>query len=155
MVAIKNVSYLFFLLAVCLDWCLAQVGYSPKTPGSDPYATPDPYATTIAIPEAYEITTPLFPLDSCYFNKHGYMCCNKELEALIEQAYDDKSKTRDGKWPTCNLHQIAVDVQKAAQDKFGVDFEAISSAGDFASRDLICKIKAGPQTIMAYATPRE
>lgn len=140
-------------------------GYSPKTPGSDPYQPPDPYATTpAAIPDGYEMTTSIFPLDSCYFNPWEFFvsknsiqflgtgsckwkflttwlfaekvyyipfvrCCNKELEALMEQAYDDKAKSRDGKWPTCNIHQVAVDVQKAAQEKFGVDFETISSAG--------------------------
>lgn len=60
------------------NYCHGQVGYSPKTPGSDPYQPPNPYETTPAsIPEGYEMTTKLFPLDSCYFNKHGFMCCNK------------------------------------------------------------------------------
>ena len=68
----------------------------------------------------------------------------------MEQVYDNKAKTRDGKWPPCNTHAIATDVQKAAQEKFGVDFESISAAGDFASRNnfagnLICKVKKGPQ----------
>jgi hypothetical protein len=59
------------------------------------------------------------------------LCVFKDLEGLMEQAFDNKTKTRDGKWPTCNLHQIAVDMQKTAQEKFGVDFESISSAGKF------------------------
>lgn len=50
---------------------------------------------------------------------------------MMEDTYDAKEKSRNGKWPTCNLHQIAVDMQRAAQDKFGVDFESISSAGNF------------------------
>lgn len=51
----------------------------------------------------------------------------------MEDAYENKEKSRDGKWPTCNIHQVAVDVQKAAQAKFGVDFESISAAGIFYS----------------------
>jgi hypothetical protein len=47
----------------------------------------------------------------------------------MEKAYDDKSKSRDGKWSPCNLHQIASYMQKLAQDKFGVEFESVSSAG--------------------------
>jgi hypothetical protein len=66
------------LILLTLNYCRAQVGYSTKTPGSDPYQPPDPYGTTPAsIIESYEMTTKLFPLDSCYFNKDGYMCCNK------------------------------------------------------------------------------
>lgn len=79
-----NKLCLFFFWALYIGLCVGQgkfwvgvwistsfvVGYSPKTPGSDPYQPPDPYATTpAAIPDGYEMTTSIFPLDSCYFNK--------------------------------------------------------------------------------------
>lgn len=42
--------------------------------------------------------------------------------------------------------QVAVAVQRAAKDRFDVDFEAVSGAGDFSAKinfssDLVCKIK--------------
>ena len=48
-----------------------------------------------------------FPLESCYLNKDGFMCCNKELEKLMDQTYLDLSKSRDGHWKKCNYHQVS------------------------------------------------
>lgn len=82
----------------------------------------------------------------------------KELEKLMDQTYTDLAKSRGGNWKKCNYHQIAVAVQRKAEDHFGVDFESVSGPGDFASKtyfnqDLICKIKRGTSYVLAFATP--
>ncbi|KAI1725818.1 ground-like domain-containing protein [Ditylenchus destructor] len=99
-----------------------------------------------------------FPLPQCYVNADGFMCCNKELEQLMDSTYKNLSQSRNGKWKKCNIHQVAVAIQKNAQDKFGVDFEAVVGAGDYASKnyfsqDLICKIKRDTSFIMAFGSP--
>uniref|UniRef100_A0A914I094 Ground-like domain-containing protein n=1 Tax=Globodera rostochiensis TaxID=31243 RepID=A0A914I094_GLORO len=99
-----------------------------------------------------------FPLPTCYLNKDGFMCCNKQLENLLDNTYRNISKSRGGKWKRCNLHQVAVATQRNAEKLFGVDFETVVGAGDFAAKnyfnqDLICKIKRENSIIMAFASP--
>ncbi|KAI6187762.1 Ground-like domain protein [Aphelenchoides besseyi] len=98
------------------------------------------------------------PLPECYINPDGFLCCNKELEQLMSDTYDKLSKSRDGKWKKCNRHQVSVAVQKAATEKFQHDFEVVTGAGDYASKNnfdsnLLCKIKRERSIILAYGTP--
>lgn len=39
------------------------------------------------------------------------MCCSKGLEEVINDAYDQLKNSRDGKWSSCNIQQIANKVQ--------------------------------------------
>ncbi|KAH7716146.1 Protein GRD-15 [Aphelenchoides avenae] len=91
-----------------------------------------------------------FPLPSCYVNKDGFMCCSKELENLMDGTYTRLSTSRNGKWKKCNLQQVANAIQKDAEARFGVSFETVAGAGDYASkinfsRDLLCKIRREAQ----------
>ncbi|KAL3119611.1 hypothetical protein niasHT_006697 [Heterodera trifolii] len=99
-----------------------------------------------------------FPVPTCYLNKDGFMCCNKELENLMDNTYRNISRSRGGKWKRCNIHQVAVSTQRNAEKHFGVDFETVVGAGDFAAKnyfnqDLICKIKRENSIILAFASP--
>ncbi|KAI6241702.1 Ground-like domain protein [Aphelenchoides fujianensis] len=109
------------------------------------------------------------PLPECYINDDGFLCCNKassfqctcfliELEKLMSDTYDSLSKSRDGKWKKCNRHQVSVSIQNAATEKFKHDFEVVTGAGDYASKNnfdgnLLCKIKREKSIILAYGTP--
>nr|CAD2131092.1 unnamed protein product [Meloidogyne enterolobii] len=99
-----------------------------------------------------------YPLPTCYTNADGFMCCNKELENLMDNTYRNLSRSRDGKWKPCNFHQVAVATQRNAQKHFGINFEIVVGAGDYASKnyfikDMICKIKRESSIILAFATP--
>lgn len=64
----------------------------------------------------------------------------------MSNTYETLAKSRNGKWKKCNIHQVTVAIQRAAQERFDVQFEAVTGAGDFASKnnfsgDLVCKIK--------------
>ncbi len=83
------------------------------------------------------------------------MCCNKRLEKLLEKVYKNAT---DGPYSTCNVNRIAIDIQRAAQDMFGVSFESIVGTGDFASKthfrdDLSCKIEMEGKYLFAYGSP--
>ncbi|KAH7722542.1 Protein GRD-15 [Aphelenchoides avenae] len=129
----------------------------PPPPEANPYEQP-----VVAEPEdknrVHGAKNRRFPLESCYVNKDGFMCCNKDLEELMDKVYNTLANSRNGKWKKCNIHQVAVAVQRAAKDRFDVDFEAVSGAGDFSAKinfssDLVCKIKRDSAFMLAYATP--
>uniref|UniRef100_A0A1I8BT49 Ground-like domain-containing protein n=1 Tax=Meloidogyne hapla TaxID=6305 RepID=A0A1I8BT49_MELHA len=118
-----------------------QPPYAPAThPPYNPVPQPS-YAPTPAPPAAEPygeaaLGAAGFPLSSCYTNDDGFMCCNKELENLM----------------------VAVATQRNAEKHFGVDFEIVVGAGDFASKnyftkDMICKIKRDNSIILAFSTP--
>ncbi|CAD5220944.1 unnamed protein product [Bursaphelenchus xylophilus] len=142
-----------------------QSGYDAPAPTSPPASGYDVPPTSAPADEYSQPRNPAegaktiqFPLKSCYLNDDGFMCCNKELEKLMSDTYDQLSKSRNGKWKKCNIHQVTVAVQRAAEQRFDVQFEAVTGAGDFASKnnfsgDLVCKIKREASYILAYATP--
>uniref|UniRef100_A0A1I8BUD6 Ground-like domain-containing protein n=1 Tax=Meloidogyne hapla TaxID=6305 RepID=A0A1I8BUD6_MELHA len=121
-----------------------QPPYAPAThPPYNPVPQPS-YAPTPAPPAAEPygeaaLGAAGFPLSSCYTNDDGFMCCNKELENLMDNTYRNLSRSREGKWKTCNLHQVAVATQRNAEKHFGVDFEIVVGAGDFASKNYFTK----------------
>ncbi|CEF69401.1 Ground-like domain and Major facilitator superfamily domain, general substrate transporter-containing protein [Strongyloides ratti] len=99
-----------------------------------------------------------YPLESCYTNKSGFMCCNEELEQLIYKTFNDLLNSKDGKWNKCNIQEIANRIQKNAQQKFDLKFESIAGIGDFASKsnfygDNICKVEISGRYMLAYASP--
>ncbi|CAD5215154.1 unnamed protein product [Bursaphelenchus okinawaensis] len=161
----------------CVVLSVACAGYDSPAPAASSYGEAAPPPTPSNGYDAPAQTTPppadeysqprtpvggaktiQFPLKSCYLNDDGFMCCNKELETLMSDTYDQLSKSRNGKWKKCNIHQVTVAVQRAAEQRFDVQFEAVTGAGDFASKnnfsgDLVCKIKRDSSYILAYATP--
>jgi hypothetical protein len=71
------------------------------------------------------------------------MCCNKELEKLMDKTYSELAGSRGGHWKKCNYHQVvkyqqqsnislvilsqvATAVQRKAENHFGVDFETVA-----------------------------
>jgi hypothetical protein len=134
------------------------VAAAEQTPATQEPTTTTTEATTTTTTDEPTTKGPKWPLPSCYLNKHGFMCCSTELEDVITKTYNRLDKSRNGKWKKCNLQQIANAVQKACESHFGVPFEVISGAGDYASKinfskDLLCKIKSDKQFITAFATP--
>ena len=91
-------------------------------------------------------------------NDDGFVCCNRSLEELMISTYQNLSQSRNGQWKKCNIHQVAVNLQRNAENHFKTQFETVVGAGDYASKnyfskDLICKIKRDSSYIMAFATP--
>ncbi|KAF7639379.1 Ground-like domain-containing protein [Meloidogyne graminicola] len=147
-----------------------SVPYAPPLPTQPPYApqpllqnqyTPVPTKPSLAVGNYEEAGISSFPLPNCYLNNDGFMCCNKELENLMDNTYRNLSRSRNGEWKKCNIHQVAVATQRNAEKHFGVDFELVVGAGDYASKNYfskdlvkICKIKRENSIILAFATPR-
>nr|CAD2138190.1 unnamed protein product [Meloidogyne enterolobii] len=128
------------------------------TPVQSLYVTTPPAAPETGYGGEAEIGPAGYPLPTCYTNADGFMCCNKELENLMDNTYRNLSRSRDGKWKPCNFHQVAVATQRNAQKHFGINFEIVVGAGDYASKnyfikDMICKIKRESSIILAFATP--
>uniref|UniRef100_A0A914Z7N4 Ground-like domain-containing protein n=1 Tax=Panagrolaimus superbus TaxID=310955 RepID=A0A914Z7N4_9BILA len=110
----------------------AQLPDTPAPPPPPPPPTPPP--------------APKFPLPECYTNKHGFMCCSKELEDTINEAYDGLKNSKEGKWSACNIQQIANRVQDLAEKRFNTTFEALAGISDYASKsnfyhNYICKVE--------------
>uniref|UniRef100_A0A0N4Z586 Ground-like domain-containing protein n=1 Tax=Parastrongyloides trichosuri TaxID=131310 RepID=A0A0N4Z586_PARTI len=124
---------------------------TPVTAYTHPITTPSTTTTTAAPKNDY-------PLESCYTNKSGFMCCNRQLEELMHRTFNDLLKSRGGRWNKCNIQEIANKIQSHAQDQFSLNFESIAGIGDFASKsnfygNNICKIEVGGRFLLAYATP--
>ncbi|CAJ0959869.1 unnamed protein product, partial [Mesorhabditis belari] len=134
---------------------LKRQAYGGNDYAPAPAPAPQDYAPA---PTGYEEPappTPKYPLPQCYTNAAGYMCCNKELEKVIDDVYNDLNQ---GEWKNCNTQKIANSLQEKCQEKFGTDFETITGVGDFASKahfysDLICKTEKDGRVVLAYATP--
>lgn len=72
------------------------------------------------------------------------MCCNQELEELMLRSFNELKKSKPN-WSSANIDQISMQVQKNAEQHFGIQFEVIVGVGDFASKsnfysDKLCKI---------------
>uniref|UniRef100_A0A914D464 Uncharacterized protein n=1 Tax=Acrobeloides nanus TaxID=290746 RepID=A0A914D464_9BILA len=52
---------------------------------------------------------PIYPLESCYTNQYGFMCCNQELEIIIEETYSELALSPT--WHACNIQKIALAIQ--------------------------------------------
>ncbi|KAE9548737.1 hypothetical protein FO519_008056 [Halicephalobus sp. NKZ332] len=87
------------------------------------------------------------------------MCCNNELENVMNGAYDELKAARGG-WQSCNIQQIANKIQLATEQRFNTSFEALAGVGDYASKshfyhNYVCKIERDNRIILAYASPRK
>lgn len=84
------------------------------------------------------------PLQTCFHNPSGYVCCNLELNNVVESTYKEVRELPN--FNPCNLQLIANKVQRASERMFGHPFESIVSHADFAqninfSGDLVCKLE--------------
>ncbi|MFH4975597.1 hypothetical protein AB6A40_002306 [Gnathostoma spinigerum] len=97
------------------------------------------------------------PRPQCFTNEYGFMCCNRKLQALMEQTYQFLSTKPY--WNTCNIQLVCNIMQKSLEDRFLVSFEMIAGLSDFAAKahfygNYLCKIKQGDRYLLAYAAPR-
>jgi hypothetical protein len=121
----------------------AQLPEAPAPPAPAPPPPPPPPPADVPPPPP---PGPKYPLPECYTNKSGFMCCSKGLEEVINDAYDQLKNSRDGKWSSCNIQQIANKVQDLAQKRFNTTFEAMAGVSDYASKshfyhNYICKVE--------------
>uniref|UniRef100_A0AC35FJJ2 Ground-like domain-containing protein n=1 Tax=Panagrolaimus sp. PS1159 TaxID=55785 RepID=A0AC35FJJ2_9BILA len=135
----------------------AQLPEAPAPPAPAPPPPPPPPPADVPPPPP---PGPKYPLPECYTNKSGFMCCSKGLEEVINDAYDQLKNSRDGKWSSCNIQQIANKVQDLAQKRFNTTFEAMAGVSDYASKshfyhNYICKVERDSRYILAYASPRK
>uniref|UniRef100_A0AC34GVK8 Ground-like domain-containing protein n=1 Tax=Panagrolaimus sp. ES5 TaxID=591445 RepID=A0AC34GVK8_9BILA len=137
-----------------------QSGQLPEapapTPAPPPPPPPPPPPADVPPPPP---PAPKFPLPECYTNKNGFMCCSKGLEDTINEAYDELKNSKEGKWSSCNIQQIANRVQQLAEKRFNTTFEAMAGISDYASKsnfyhNYICKVERDNRYILAYASPR-
>ncbi|KJH48898.1 ground-like domain protein [Dictyocaulus viviparus] len=98
------------------------------------------------------------PLEKCFYNPSGYVCCNEELNELILKTYAELQASSN--FNSCNLQKIANLLQLRSETKFNKSFETIVGFDDFAQKvhfngDLICKVKLNGRFMLAYATARD
>uniref|UniRef100_A0A1I7XGP7 Ground-like domain-containing protein n=1 Tax=Heterorhabditis bacteriophora TaxID=37862 RepID=A0A1I7XGP7_HETBA len=96
------------------------------------------------------------PLRECFFNPSGYACCNRELNQVIINTYQELAATSN--FDNCNTQRIANALQKNCQNRFGIHFEAVVGLNDYAQRvnfrgNYVCKVEMGGRYMLAYGTP--
>uniref|UniRef100_A0A8R1E398 Ground-like domain-containing protein n=1 Tax=Caenorhabditis japonica TaxID=281687 RepID=A0A8R1E398_CAEJA len=96
------------------------------------------------------------PLQTCFHNPSGYVCCNLELNNVVEATY--KEIREQSNFNPCNLQIIANKVQRASEKMFDHPFESVVSHADFAQNinfagDLVCKLEIDGKYMIAYGTP--
>ncbi|CAB3397944.1 unnamed protein product [Caenorhabditis bovis] len=96
------------------------------------------------------------PLQNCFYNPSGYVCCNLQLNNVIEEAYKEIREAPD--FNSCNLQKIANKVQHVSEKAFEHPFETLVAHADFAQNinfagDLVCKLEIDGKYLIAYGTP--
>uniref|UniRef100_A0A914C462 Ground-like domain-containing protein n=1 Tax=Acrobeloides nanus TaxID=290746 RepID=A0A914C462_9BILA len=129
-------------------------------PASQPNIGPSSKVSSRFDEETYaQRKQPKYPLPECYTNDSGFMCCNKELESVMDDAFDELKNRKNSNWHSCNVQQIANGIQKAIEGHFNSTFEVIAGIGDYASKshfyhNYICKMERDNRFLLAYATPK-
>ncbi|KAF1751272.1 hypothetical protein GCK72_017826 [Caenorhabditis remanei] len=96
------------------------------------------------------------PLQTCFHNPSGYVCCNLELNNVVESTYKEIRELPD--FNPCNLQVIANKVQRASEKMFQHPFETLVAHADFAQNinfagDLVCKLEIDGKYMISYGTP--
>ncbi|CAI2357417.1 unnamed protein product [Caenorhabditis sp. 36 PRJEB53466] len=96
------------------------------------------------------------PLKGCFYNDHGYACCNLLLQNKMEELADEL--LNNGTFHRCNVQKLANDLQAKCESAFDEDFEAVVGLSDFAERihfreHYVCKIEVNGRYMLAWATP--
>nr|CDJ85902.1 Ground region domain containing protein [Haemonchus contortus] len=98
----------------------------------------------------------MVPLPSCFYNPSGYVCCNLQLNNLIEDTFE-MIKTKQSH-SDCNIARMANIIQQKSEEMFGHPFESVVALSDFAQNvhfagDLVCKVEIDGKYMLTYATP--
>ncbi|KAI6175462.1 Ground-like domain-containing protein [Aphelenchoides bicaudatus] len=116
------------------------------------------------IPEAPALPPPepehRYSLPGCYTDSSNFMCCNCQLESLIEHSFWGLRNERGPDFDNGNIQFMANRIQKDAEAMFGDDFEVIVGLGDFVAKshfmkDQLCKVERNGRYILAYSTPHD
>ncbi|CCD71363.2 Ground-like domain-containing protein [Caenorhabditis elegans] len=96
------------------------------------------------------------PLKGCFYNNHGYACCNLKLQNKMEELADEL--LNNGTFHRCNVQKLANDLQDKVESAFKEDFETVVGLSDFAERihfreHYVCKIEVNGRYMLAWATP--
>uniref|UniRef100_A0A1I7TWJ9 Ground-like domain-containing protein n=1 Tax=Caenorhabditis tropicalis TaxID=1561998 RepID=A0A1I7TWJ9_9PELO len=96
------------------------------------------------------------PLKGCFYNNHGYACCNLRLQTKMEELADEL--LNNGTFHRCNVQKLANDLQDKVETAFKEDFETVVGLSDFAERihfreHYVCKIEVNGRYMLAWATP--
>ncbi|EGT53015.1 CBN-GRD-7 protein [Caenorhabditis brenneri] len=96
------------------------------------------------------------PLKGCFYNNHGYACCNLRLQTKMEELADEL--LNNGTFHRCNVQKLANDLQVKVETAFKEDFETVVGLSDFAERihfreHYVCKIEVNGRYMLAWATP--
>uniref|UniRef100_A0A914EEN9 Ground-like domain-containing protein n=1 Tax=Acrobeloides nanus TaxID=290746 RepID=A0A914EEN9_9BILA len=125
------------------------------------------------------------PLNECYTNEDGYMCCNRDLEIMMRDAYENLTATTFAfdytdpilnasisyeeekklrKRQTQNLPDIEA-ISSRMQDflqelQSAMTYEVVVGDSDFAGKvqfldNHMCKIRRNCKIILAFATPQD
>ncbi|KHJ88939.1 ground-like domain protein, partial [Oesophagostomum dentatum] len=98
----------------------------------------------------------MVPLPSCFYNPSGYVCCNLQLNNLIEDTFEEIKNVQT--YSACNIAKMANIIQEKSEKMFGHPFESIVALSDFAQNvhfagDLVCKVEIDGKYMLTYATP--
>ncbi|KAK6018808.1 ground-like domain protein, partial [Ostertagia ostertagi] len=86
----------------------------------------------------------MVPLPSCFYNPSGYVCCNLQLNNLIEDTFETVKNVQG--YSACNIARMANIIQQKSEEMFGHPFESVVALSDFAQNvhfagDLVCKVE--------------
>ncbi|CAJ0588710.1 unnamed protein product [Cylicocyclus nassatus] len=98
----------------------------------------------------------MVPLPTCFYNPSGYVCCNLQLNNLIEDTFEEIKAVQG--FSACNIAKMANIMQQKSEQMFGHPFESIVALSDFAQNvhfagDLVCKVEIDGKYMLTYATP--
>ncbi|EPB69312.1 ground-like domain protein [Ancylostoma ceylanicum] len=98
----------------------------------------------------------MVPLPSCFYNPSGYVCCNLQLNNLIEDTFEEIKNVQG--YSACNIAKVANIMQQKSEQMFEHPFESIVALSDFAQNvhfagDLVCKVEIDGKYMLTYATP--
>ncbi|VDK58853.1 unnamed protein product, partial [Cylicostephanus goldi] len=98
----------------------------------------------------------MVPLPTCFYNPSGYVCCNLQLNNLIEDTFEEVKNVQG--YSACNIAKMANIMQQKSEQMFGHPFESIVALSDFAQNvhfagDLVCKVEIDGKYMLTYATP--
>ncbi|CAB3401012.1 unnamed protein product [Caenorhabditis bovis] len=96
------------------------------------------------------------PMKGCFYNSHGFACCNAALQNLMEDIAKDM--LNNGTFHRCNVQKVANVLQEKCEETFGAPFETIVGLSDYAERihfkrTNVCKVEINGRYILAYETP--
>ncbi|KAK6756584.1 hypothetical protein RB195_014792 [Necator americanus] len=102
---------------------------------------------------------PAYVQSRCWRSVEGFPCCSKELESFMLETMNDERNIM--KWKGCNMQMAVNDLQKSAQSRFNISFEAVVAQSQMENKsrfrdDLMCKLRTRDGKIaLLYATAEQ